>query len=164
MDVTSRDLLNADELLAEPLMPTRWTKRLAIMFIDLFFFYIIVLPTFFILALINPTIIDVMANINPLVERLVVTLLLVTYYILFEGLLGKTPGKLITRTKVVTTEGETPTLTQLIGRNLARVIPLDALTFIRSTPVGMHDRLAGTLVVDDRPRRSFDQSMANLSE
>ncbi|GAB3545607.1 RDD family protein [Spirosoma fluminis] len=127
------------------------------MFIDLFFFYVIVLSVFFVAALINPAVIDGMANVKLLVERLVVTLLLVTYYVVFEGWLKKTPGKLITRTKVVTTEGETPTLQQLIGRNLARIIPFDAFTFIRATPVGMHDQLADTLVVDD-------QSVAKLSE
>ena len=160
MNNQSRDLLNADELLAEPLTPARWTKRLANLLIDTFFFYLFILVIGFVAAMINPAVIDWLDETHPLVDRLIGSLLFVAYYVIFENWLGKTPGKMITKTKVVDVKGEKPTFTTLLGRNFSRLIPFDALTFFRETPIGMHDRIAHTLVVDDRPRFSFDRSLA----
>src|SRR5919199_1769818 len=159
MDASSRNLLDADELLAEPLLPARWTKRLANTFIDIIFFYVIVLTIGVVIALINPALIDQIVNSNSKLDRLVSTLLFVGYYISFESWLGKTPGKIITKTKVVNKDGKKPALMSIVWRSLARIIPFDAFTFLKPTPIGMHDRLANTMVVDDRPRKSLDRSL-----
>ena len=67
------------------------------------------------------------------------------YYFLFEFFLGKTPGKLLTKTRVVNRTGDKPTLRILIFRNLLRLLPIDNFTFLFGA--GMHDSLSGTFVV-----------------
>lgn len=67
------------------------------------------------------------------------------YSFLFEFFLGKTPGKLLTKTKVVNRTGHKPTLRILIFRNLLRLIPMDNFSFLFGA--GMHDSISGTLVI-----------------
>lgn len=164
MDASSRDLLDADELLAEPLKPAQWSKRLANVFIDFFFFYVLIITLGVIIALINPNWIDAIANSDSALDRIVSTLLYISYYVAFEGWLGKTPGKIITKTKVVDKDGQKPTWISIVWRSLGRIIPFDAFTFLKPNPIGMHDRLANTMVVDNRPRKSLDRSLAHLPE
>ena len=79
---------------------------------------------------------------------LVVALL---YYIVTEALFQRTPAKLLTGTLVVTPEGGRPTVGQIIGRSFARFIPFEAFSFLGGTqPVGWHDSLSGTRVIDIR--------------
>lgn len=82
-------------------------------------------------------------DLGLLLTGILVTLL---YYVPQEALLGRTIGKLITRTKVVSLDGTRPGLLQLIGRNLARLVPFEPVSFLKST--GWHDRWSGTLVID----------------
>ncbi|HEY4210202.1 MAG TPA: RDD family protein [Steroidobacteraceae bacterium] len=72
------------------------------------------------------------------------------YYVPMEALTGRTLGKLITGTRVVSGSGEPPTFPQVLGRTLARYIPFEAFTFLSSTRVGLHDKLANTRVVSTR--------------
>lgn len=164
MDNQSRDLLDADELLAEPLIPATRTKRFLNLLIDTVFFYIFMITIGVVAVLINPEAMDSLAQTNPLIDRLISTLLFVGYYVVFETWLGKTPGKMITKTRVVDEEGQQPGFKTILGRSFARIIPFDAFTFFKETPIGMHDRIAHTLVIDDRPRLSFDQSLRNMPE
>ena len=69
------------------------------------------------------------------------------YYVLFEGVWGRTPAKWITKTKVVRHDGSSAHWGQLIGRTFARFIPFEPLSLLRSTPHGWHDHLSKTLVV-----------------
>lgn len=72
------------------------------------------------------------------------------YYILFEYFWQKTPGKWITKTKVVNLDGSRPGFWKLVARTLARWIPLEWMTFLSSPhPRGWHDRISGTMVVLD---------------
>lgn len=71
------------------------------------------------------------------------------YYVPAELLTGRTPGKIITRTRVVSRSGGPPTAKQIVGRTLLRLVPFDALTFFASGP-GLHDRASGTRVVMSR--------------
>ena len=77
------------------------------------------------------------------------TIFLVSYYLLFEGVWGKTPAKFLTKTKVITKEGHKPSLGNIFVRTLCRFIPFDAFSFLSSNPVGWHDSLPKTLVVDE---------------
>jgi uncharacterized RDD family membrane protein YckC len=72
---------------------------------------------------------------------------MVCYYLLFEGLFQATPGKFITRTRVVDLDGNKPTFTQILGRTLTRFVPFEPLSFFSSTQDGWHDRWSGTRVV-----------------
>jgi len=72
---------------------------------------------------------------------------IVLYYVFFEWLFGRTPGKFITRTKVITKYGTKPNFAQIIGRTLTRLIPFEALSFLGAYYSGWHDTWSNTLVV-----------------
>ena len=68
------------------------------------------------------------------------------YYVFFEGVLGATPGKLVTRTRVVALDGGKPSFGQLLGRTFSRFVPFEPFSFLGSTS-GWHDRWSKTRVV-----------------
>ena len=72
-------------------------------------------------------------------------LLMFLYYLVLEWSLGKTLGKLITRTHVISVQGVRPTLGQCCLRTLVRLVPWDPLTFFLGNG-GWHDRMSGTIV------------------
>ena len=78
------------------------------------------------------------------------------YYLLFESLTGKTPGKLLTNTRAVDAEGNSPEFRKIFIRSLVRFIPFEPFSFFSSKgedgkhrPIGWHDKWSGTLVVDN---------------
>lgn len=75
--------------------------------------------------------------------------LMVVYYVVFEGLTGRTPGKLVTGTRVVALSGDQPGFAQVLGRTLSRFVPLEPLSFLGGSgrPVGWHDSWSKTRVV-----------------
>jgi uncharacterized RDD family membrane protein YckC len=74
------------------------------------------------------------------------------YYIAMEALFQKTLGKLVTGTRVVNAEGGKPSFGQVVGRSFARLIPFEAFSFFggQGRPVGWHDSLAKTFVIESR--------------
>ena len=81
---------------------------------------------------------------NFLVALLVVTL----YYIFFEGLWARTPGKFVFGTVVVNEQGGRPSLGQIVGRTFSRLIPFEAFSFLGER--GWHDSIPKTFVVMTR--------------
>lgn len=77
-------------------------------------------------------------------------IMLLVYYVFFEGIWGRTPGKLVFGTVVVNEDGRKPSLGQILGRTLARCIPFEPLTFFGER--GLHDRMSSTRVVRVRGR------------
>jgi uncharacterized RDD family membrane protein YckC len=76
-------------------------------------------------------------------------LIFIVYYLASESLTGRTLGKLVTRTRVVSWAGGgggRPTFGQVLGRTLLRLVPLEQLTFFARGP-GLHDRTSNTRVV-----------------
>lgn len=71
--------------------------------------------------------------------------LILLYYLFFEGLLNTTVGKLITRTRIVSSNGTEPE--NIFVRTLARFIPLSPLSFIFFEN-GWHDKISNTQVID----------------
>ncbi len=59
---------------------------------------------------------------------------------------GRTIGKFVTGTKVVTVNGNEPGFGKIIIRSLCRLIPFEAFSFIFSS-AGWHDTLSGTRVI-----------------
>jgi len=76
-------------------------------------------------------------------------LLAFVYYLYFEGIWNRTPGKWVFGTVVVSAKGGKPSLGQVAGRTLCRFIPFEALSFLGAR--GWHDSIPKTLVVR-RPR------------
>jgi uncharacterized RDD family membrane protein YckC len=71
------------------------------------------------------------------------------YYLLTEGLYGRTLGKLITGTRVVTESGGRPSFGQIYKRTWLRAIPVEAFSFLGARP-GWHDRWSKTRVIRTR--------------
>ena len=71
-----------------------------------------------------------------------------TYYVFFEGIWGRTPGKLVCGTIVVTPEGTKPTIGRIALRTVCRFIPFEAFSFFGER--GWHDSISDTHVVSTR--------------
>ncbi len=100
------------------------------------------------LAWLDPEVL-ILKQSNSLRTQLVLIGFTLPYYFLFEYYLGKTPGKFITRTRVIRIEdGEPPRAWQILLRTLLRNMPLEFLWYLFAT-VGPHDFMSQTLVVED---------------
>lgn len=77
-------------------------------------------------------------------------LLTVGYYFLMETVAnGKTIGKFVTKTKVVTVDGRKPKPETILGRSFVRQVPFEAFSFLGEAPNGWHDRWTKTIVIDE---------------
>lgn len=107
---------------------------------------------FFFITFLHAMIFDELLGINPEggspLLGIYFFVLYVMYHALFEHFFSKTPGKFITKTHVVTIDGQRPTFIDILGRNLCRLIPLDNVSFLISKS-GWHDEFSKTLVVYD---------------
>jgi uncharacterized RDD family membrane protein YckC len=74
------------------------------------------------------------------------------FYFPFEALTGRTPGKMITGTRVVQENGSRATMAQILGRSLIRCVPFEPISFfIGEGPVkGWHDKWSKTTVIRTR--------------
>jgi len=84
-------------------------------------------------------------GMNKLQEILFGAVALSVYYLFFESLWGRTPGKLVMGTRVVDMRGGPPSFRDLVKRTLARLVPFEAFTFFGVR--GFHDRISDTQVV-----------------
>ncbi|MDJ1502588.1 RDD family protein [Xanthocytophaga agilis] len=159
---SSESLLDKREFVRQVISPTTWGKRLANYIIDFILSYIIAVIVIIIIgvvwgALIDEDIISKIDDMNSLVDRLITFLFqIICYYIPLEYFAGKTIGKMITRTKVVTEEGEKPDFGTIVGRSCVRIISFEVFSFLSETPIGWHDKVSGTMVVDDIPLYNLD--------
>lgn len=71
------------------------------------------------------------------------------YYVLLEGITGRTIGKLVTGTKVIDEGGNKPSFVNIMGRTLCRLIPFEAFSFLFADR-GWHDSISKTRVVKIR--------------
>ena len=78
-------------------------------------------------------------------DTLVATLLMTLYYIFFEGIWGRTPGKFVFGTVVVNEQGGKASIGQVVGRSLCRFIPFEAFSCFGER--GWHDSIPKTRVV-----------------
>ena len=100
------------------------------------------------LALIAPSYLELFEQDNFLFEYFIGFVLGTIYYSIFEGLTGRSVGKLITKTKVVNEEGEKAGFDSIVLRSLCRYIPFEAFSFLGSDAIGWHDTLSKTRVVE----------------
>lgn len=128
------------------LVPASQGKRFANYLLDAIGFWIFAAILGFVLALVG--FFDLLENMNDVVLGLILVL---GYYVFFEGIWSKTPAKWITKTHVVMEDGSKPAFGNIMGRTLARLIPFEPFSFFgKQPPRGWHDRLSKTLVIDDR--------------
>lgn len=83
------------------------------------------------------------------IGAILLLLSMLSYWVLFEYIFGKTPAKFLTGTKVVTKFGYRPSLLKIIGRTLCRLIPFEQFSFLGTRAIGWHDSISGTRVVRD---------------
>ena len=71
------------------------------------------------------------------------------YYLIFEAITGKTLGKMVTKTRVVSKDGAKPTFIKIVIRSLCRLIPFDAFSYLFGSELGMHDLFSSTKLLKD---------------
>ena len=81
----------------------------------------------------------------------IVLICIILYFFLLETFTGRTLGKLITGTRVLNLSDEKPSAGRIFIRTLCRFIPFDALSYLSSRPVGWHDSISKTYVVEKIP-------------
>ncbi len=82
------------------------------------------------------------------------------YYILFEHFFQRTPGKFLTKCRVIDLYGNRPEMGTNILRNLIRWVPFEAFSCLFSER-GWHDRWSDTFVV---PYEEYDTLKKLLDE
>lgn len=80
-------------------------------------------------------------------ELLFGLVLMTSFYVFFEGLWARTPGKFILGTVVVNEDGSKPGWGDVFKRTLCRFIPFEAFSFLGATGIGWHDTISRTRVV-----------------
>ncbi len=69
------------------------------------------------------------------------------YYFIMELTINQTLGKMITKTKVVHKNGGKASMFKILMRSFWRLIPLDTISYLFGTEVGMHDKLSSTILI-----------------
>lgn len=82
-------------------------------------------------------------------EYLVLYIIMFFYYLIFEAITGKTLGKMVTKTRVVSKDGAKPTFIKIVIRSLSRLIPFDAFSYLFGSELGMHDLFSSTKLLKD---------------
>jgi uncharacterized RDD family membrane protein YckC len=72
------------------------------------------------------------------------------YYLVSEALFGRTLGKLVTDTRVVTESGGQPAFWQILARSIYRFVPFEPFSLFSSRSIAWHDRWSRTRVVRTR--------------
>lgn len=103
-------------------------------------------------------------NIDPLSDALVSILINLLYYFVFELAFGKTIGKFITGTMVVSKDNNELKASQVAYRTLSRIIPFEPFSFFGDVPVGWHDSNGDSLVVDVKKYNSERQMRDSFEE
>ena len=123
----------------------RW-RRLGTYVVDYFGFLFVVF--FVVLAMVVAGGEDMLQAIEGPLQYVVSFGTMVGYYLLFEGLWGRTPGKFACGTMVIAEDGAKPSFGQVLGRTFARFIPFEPFSLLFSGErVGWHDSLPRTRVV-----------------
>lgn len=137
---------------AELPVPAPRGKRLLNLVVDLVCFYAFLTVTLLAVSAAAPNFMERWKAEQglALITNLVIFFL---YYVGCESLTLRSPGKLLTRTQVVSLDGGVPGFGQIAIRTLLRHLPFEWLPLLAGDgegPVGLplHDRWSGTRVVE----------------
>lgn len=70
------------------------------------------------------------------------------YYFIFESIASRTPGKMLSYTKVIAANGGKPSMLKLFIRSAVRLIIIDAFFYPFLNERTLHDYASGTHVVE----------------
>ncbi|WP_281227778.1 RDD family protein [Flavobacterium aquiphilum] len=134
--------------------------------LDLFFYVIFIFCVAFITTLVAALLgltdlVFWLQNIPDMQANVIAVIVMLIYYILTEGIFGRSLAKFITGTVVVDENGEKPTFGILFQRTLCRLIPFDALSFLGNSGRGWHDSISDTYVVD---KKELEKSIRVFNE
>lgn len=96
-----------------------------------------------------------------LITLLVYLTLSSSYFFFMEFYLGKTIGKYITGTEVISIDGNKPTAQQIVVRTLSRIVPFDSLSFLGNN--GWHDSWSDTRVINGKNYVAEKQSKEEIN-
>ena len=96
-------------------------QRFANMLLDTMFYQLFIFVCAFVAALTDPSLVLVLEDYSFPFSIAVMLL----YYIGFEGVMGRTPAKAITGTRVVDEAGRPASLGQVLGRTFSRIVPFE---------------------------------------
>jgi len=124
-------------------------KRFAHFFIDLIVIQVLLYCLEFILSLISTPdqVGSVVVSIGFFSIGLTGMLSYPLYYVITEHLWQKSPGKFITKSIVVDSEGQKPDLQTNILRNIIRLVPFEIFSCLSYR--GWHDRWSETYVISE---------------
>ena len=139
------EIVESDKLDSIELQSAPRRLRLINVFIDLFAMMLLLYVLLFLMSVLGlGHIADMILELPDIVFGLVCYLI---YYLPLETFTGRTLGKLITKTKVVSTESDSISFYHAAGRSFARVIPFEPLSIFRDSKDCWHDSLMKTKVV-----------------
>ena len=127
-------------------------QRILHYIIDIIFIYVII----FVLAMIvgfvsslmgSTAVLGWMQTMSDNEGTLIFIVMAILYYATFEILLSRTLAKFITKTILVTEDGQKPDWQTILKRTLCRIIPFDALSYLGGSARGWHDTIPNLYVV-----------------
>ena len=127
------------------MLASRW-RRLVNLVVDIGGFFLLTVIVGTLISLVYPALLLQLQGPAAMVFDAAIFFL---YYAPFEFLTGRTLGKFLTGTRVVSDVGSPPSLGQVAMRSVLRLIPMEAFTFFARGP-GLHDRGSRTRVVLNR--------------
>lgn len=90
-------------------------------------------------------------EINTVVDYIFSSVIFALLYFSIETLTGgKTIGKYITQTRVLTVKGKKPNFNHYLARSFSRIVPFEPFSFINDVSNGWHDKWSETIVIDER--------------
>ena len=124
--------------------------------LDLIAYYVVVFALSFLagglsVALSDGSLVDSMASgSGQLWIQLVSVIVYILYYTILESTTGRSIGKFVTGTKVVTVHGEKPDFGKALLRSLSRAVPFGAFSAFSSSGRMWHDKWTDTYVIKVR--------------
>lgn len=104
---------------------------------------------------------DKMASASRLQDILITTAVYLLYIFFMEYFTkGRTIGKYITGTKVMSLDGSNPTFQEYLIRTVSRIVPFDVLSFFGEN--GWHDTWSNTRVVNIKNYKAERQSKSDI--
>jgi len=101
-------------------------------------------------AFILRLIIGLFVNISEKEIYIIVLFTFIGYYIIFEWISGRTPGKIISYTRVVKKDLSKINFIQALLRTIIRLTGLVPFTILFGSEIGIHDILTNTRVMIDK--------------
>ncbi|MCU7618096.1 RDD family protein [Chryseobacterium sp. PBS4-4] len=102
-----------------------------------------------------------MATASRLQDILITTAVYLLYVFLMEYFTkGRTVGKYITGTKVMSLDGSNPTFQEYLIRTVSRIVPFDALSFFGEN--GWHDTWSDTRVINIKNYKAERQRKSDI--